>query len=117
MVGHFGVDKIVVILKKKFYWPKLRQNIIKYIIYFTVCAIAKPTIEKKALYTPLPSHERTWKSISMDYMYGLLFTKHNNDCVFVVVDRFSKMAIITTMMQEHLSTQPASHISAYAFMC
>jgi IS30 family transposase len=31
----------------------------------------------------------------MDYMSGLLFTKHDNDCVFVVVDRFSKMAIIT----------------------
>jgi hypothetical protein len=30
----------------------------------------------------------------VDYMSGLQSTKHGNDCVFVVVDRFSKMAIL-----------------------
>jgi hypothetical protein len=46
------------------------------------------------MYTPLPTPERLWKSISMEYMSGLLSTKRGNDCVFVVVDRFSKMAIL-----------------------
>jgi hypothetical protein len=31
----------------------------------------------------------------MDYMSGLPSTKQDNDCVFVVVDRFLKMAILT----------------------
>jgi hypothetical protein len=28
---HFGVEKIVVVLQKKIYWPKLRQDVNKYI--------------------------------------------------------------------------------------
>ena len=95
MERHFVVEKFVVILHKHFYWPKLRQDINKYIISCTACAIAKPTMKKKGLYTPLPTLERPWESILMDYMYGLPSTKHDNYCVFVVVDRFSKMAILT----------------------
>ena len=60
----------------------------------TACAIAKPTIKKQGLYTPLPTPSRPWESISMDYMSGLASTKHGNDCVSVVVDIFSKMSIM-----------------------
>jgi hypothetical protein len=31
VAGHFGVEKTVVILQKHFYWPKLRQDVKKYI--------------------------------------------------------------------------------------
>jgi hypothetical protein len=45
------------------------------------------------MYTPLPTPDRPWESISMDYMSGLPSTKWGNDYVFVVVDRFYKMSI------------------------
>jgi hypothetical protein len=46
------------------------------------------------MYTPLPTPKRTWESISMDYMLGLPSNKRGNNCVFVVVDIFSKMKIL-----------------------
>jgi hypothetical protein len=70
-----------------------RQQV--YHILHCLCAISKPTIKKQGLYTPLPTPEKPWESISMDYMSGLPSTKQGNDCVFVVVDRFLKMAILT----------------------
>jgi hypothetical protein len=94
VAGHFGVEKTVAILKKHFYWLKLRQEVNKYIRPCIVCAITKPTTKKQGLYTPLPTPGRPWESISMDYMSNLPSTKQGNDCVFVVIDRFSKMAIL-----------------------
>jgi len=42
----------------------------------------------------MPTPRQPWESISMDYMFGLPSTKHGNDCVFLVIDIFSKMAIL-----------------------
>ncbi|MCY6524971.1 hypothetical protein, partial [Actinobacillus pleuropneumoniae] len=35
----------------------------------------------------------------MDYISGLPSTKHGNDCVFMVIDKFSKMAIMAAAMK------------------
>ena len=94
VAGHSRFEKTVVMLQKHFYCPKLRQEVNKYIRSFTTCAIAKPTTKKQGLYTPLPTPDKPWESISMDYMSSLPSTKRGNDCVFVVVDCFSKMAIL-----------------------
>jgi hypothetical protein len=94
VAGHFGVEKTVEMLQKHFYWMKLQQEVGKYIRSCTSCSIAKLTTKKQGMYTPLPTPDRPWESISMDYMLGLPSTKQGNDFVFVVVDHFSKMAIL-----------------------
>jgi hypothetical protein len=91
---HFGVENTVAMLQKHFYWSKLRQDVDKYIRSCTACAIVKPTTKKQGMYTPMPTPDKSWESISMDYMSSLPSTKRGNDCVFLVVDRFSKMEIM-----------------------
>jgi hypothetical protein len=91
---HFGIKKTVAMLQKHFYWLKLRQDVNKYMRSCTVCTIAKPTTKKHGIYTPMPTPHRPWESISMDYILGIPSTKRGNDYVFVVVDHFSKMAIL-----------------------
>jgi len=91
---HFGVEKTMAVLQNYFYWMKLHQDVGKYIRSCTVSAIAKPTIKKQGLYNPLPTPNQPLESISMDYMSGLPSTKHGNDYVFKVIDRFNRMAIM-----------------------
>lgn len=92
VVGYVGVEKIVGILQKYFYWLNLQQDVGKYIRSCTACVIVKENIKKKILYTPLPTPSQPWESISMDYRSFLPSTKHGNNYVFLV--KFSKMAIL-----------------------
>jgi hypothetical protein len=61
------------------------------------------------MYTPLPTPDRPWESISMDYMSGLPSTKRGNDYVFLVVDRFSKMAILVAC-NKNITTEATAKI-------
>jgi hypothetical protein len=94
VAGHIGVENTVAVLQEHFYWSKLSQDVSKYNSSCMTCAITKLAIKKQNMYTPLPTPNRPWESISMDYMLDLPSTKQGNECVFVVVDQFSKMAIL-----------------------
>jgi hypothetical protein len=50
-----------------------------------------------------------WESISMDYMFGLPSTKHGNDCVFVVIDQFSNMDVLTPY-KKSITTEATTNI-------
>ncbi|XP_028223356.1 uncharacterized protein LOC114404708 [Glycine soja] len=65
-------------------------------LYVPKCSIrellAKSEVKPHALYTPLPVPEYPWTDISMDFVFRLPKTKNGKASMFVVVDRFSKMA-------------------------
>jgi len=92
--GHFKVEKTIELLQKYFYWSNLLQDVEKYFRSYTTCVISKLTSKKQDLYTPLPTPRQPWESILMDYLTGLPSTKHGNDYIFMVVERFSKMVIL-----------------------
>ena len=92
LMGHFGVKKTEDILAGHFFWPKMRRDVERFVARCTTCQKAKSRLNPHGLYMPLPVPSAPWEDISMDFVLGLPRTKKGRDSVFVVVDRFSKMA-------------------------
>ena len=91
-MGHFGRDKTYLLLSDHFFWPKMRRDVERFVQRCTTCHKAKSKLNPHGLYTPLPTPSARWEDLSMDFVLGLPRTKKGKDSVFVVVDRFSKMA-------------------------
>ena len=92
LAGHPGVRRTLELLRRRFWWPKHRQDVTEYVAACTVCMVAKPDNRRPAgLLQPLPVPHRPWTHISLDFITGLP-PSQGNTAILVVVDRFSKAA-------------------------
>jgi hypothetical protein len=92
LMGHFGREETLLMLADQFYWPKMRRDVDRFIRHCITCHKSKSKLKPHGLYTLFPAPTTPWEDISMDFVLGLPRTKRGHDSVFVVVDRFSKMA-------------------------
>ncbi|XP_071933817.1 uncharacterized protein [Coffea arabica] len=111
LMGHFGVDKTLAMLQEHFYWPHMRRDVARVVERCLACKKAKSKVHPYGLYTPLPISSAPWVDISMDFILGLPRSKYGHDSIYVVVDRFSKMAHFIACHK----TDDASHIANLFF--
>jgi hypothetical protein len=92
LMGHFGVRKTLDVLHEHFFWPKMKRDVERVCSRCVTCRQAKSSVLPHGLYTPLPVPSAPWVDISMDFVLGLPRSRKGRDSIFMVVDRFSKMA-------------------------
>jgi hypothetical protein len=70
----------------------MRTYVKKFVDRCRIRQHSKGRKKNEGFYQSLPLPERPWDEISMDFVLGLLRTQRGHDSIFVVVDKFSKMA-------------------------
>jgi hypothetical protein len=111
LMGHFGVRKTLDVLHEYFFWPKMKRDVERVCSRCVTCRQAKSRVLPHGLYTPLPVPSAPWVDISMDFVLGLPRSRKGRDSIFVVVDRFSKMADFISCHK----TDDATHIADLFF--
>ncbi|XP_031126079.1 uncharacterized protein LOC116028495 [Ipomoea triloba] len=112
LMGHFGISKTYDALHKHFYWPRMKKDVETFVNNCTTCHHAKSKSLPQGLYTPLSVPSGPWLDISMDFVLGLPMSSKRKDSIFVVVDRFSKMARFIACTK----TDDATHIANLFFV-
>ena len=90
--GYLGGTRRWQVLKEDTTGLNLGKNETIVVKNCTICQVAKGQAQDIGLCTPLPVPKNIWKNLSMDFILVLPRTKKGVDSIFVVVDRFSKMA-------------------------
>jgi hypothetical protein len=92
--AHLGIAKTLARIGAHYWWPGMRGDVEHWIMTCTECQRNKPHHNKsQGLYQALPIPRDRWDSISMDFIVSLpAATGTANDCILVIVDRFTKLA-------------------------
>ena len=106
-VRHPGQHRIQELIKRTYWWPRLKEDIKKYVQGCVKCQQNKVQHQRKAeeLHV-LEIPKRPWQDISID-MIGPLPKSNGMDAIMVIVDRFTKMirlkAITTNISSEGIA--------------
>ena len=90
-LGHPGYQKTITMLRKEYFWPNMKTELVEYIARCFECQQVKTKHQHPArLLQPLPIPSWKWEIISLDFVTGLPRNPNLNDSIMVVVDKLSK---------------------------
>jgi hypothetical protein len=90
--GHFGKDKTIEQVKRRFYWPGMDAFIQQYVTSCDACQRNKPSQQSPmGPMMPLPIPSRPWQWVSLDLITALPRSRSGHDAIVVFVDKLTKM--------------------------
>ena len=110
--GHFGAHKPLKLLQRKYFWPRMTEDIKRYVQDCKTCNYTKAACHKPyGLLQLLLAPSGPWKDITIDFITGvppsLGVDRKAYDAILMVVDRYTKLAkyypILKTITAEQFS--------------
>ena len=90
--GHLGRDRTLEVIRRHFFWPKMKDDVAEFIATCDNCQRNKASNTlPPGLLRLLEIPEGLWESISMDLITHLPQTANGNTAIVVFVDSLSKM--------------------------
>ena len=90
--GHPGFHRLLAYVKRHYFGPRLYSDVLDYVRSCPTCQITKPRAKHPyGKLIPLQPPEAPWQDISLDLITHLP-PSNGYTAIFVIVDRFSKMA-------------------------
>jgi hypothetical protein len=100
LAGHPGQTKTLELLRRDYYWPKMREDVIAFVKSCVVCGRAKARRHQPyGNIQQLPIPERPWHSVSMDFIEQLPVSS-GYTTILVIVDRLTKQALFLPTTDE-----------------
>jgi len=100
VAGHMGQDKTIELIRRNFWWPKMNERIIDFVKSCPKCQQNKASRHQPyGLSSPLELPYAPWQSIAMDFITELPESE-GCDQLWVVIDRFTKMAHFLPLRKE-----------------
>ena len=91
--AHAGPERLWQNLSQKFYWKRMKTDILEFCKACDVCQKTKsPNFNRYGYLIPNPIPSRPYQSIAMDFIVNLPWSNGFN-AIFVIVDRLSKQGM------------------------
>nr|GFB34685.1 reverse transcriptase domain-containing protein [Tanacetum cinerariifolium] len=97
---HPGSDKMYQDMKKLYWWPNMKADIVTYVSKCLTCAKVKAEHQSPSGLLVQPRiPEWKWDNITMDFVTKLPKSLQGYDTIWVIVDRLTKSAIFTPIRE------------------
>ncbi|GJU46811.1 putative reverse transcriptase domain-containing protein [Tanacetum coccineum] len=98
---HPGLDKMYQDLKKLYWWPNMKAEIVTYVSKWLTCARVKAEYQKSSGLLVKPEIPQwKWENITMDFVTKLPKTATGHDTIWVIVDHLTKSSHFLPMRED-----------------
>lgn len=92
--GHSATTTVMLKLKDSFYWKNMSVDVAKYVQQCVNCQVSTRLNHTYGKLMPFEVPKGRFYELSMDFVTGVHTSDEGNDCILVIVDRFTKFVTL-----------------------